>query len=98
MQKAADVRAPQREEVFLKTCFGYANDPCSANGTAAQLQLRKGYCLKHAQNRWRYGLLHRRTALNVFMVIQGGFKHELHAFAVAGAPTAPTPTIQSLAE
>ena len=43
----------------------------SANCTAAQLRLRNGYCLKHAQNRWRYELLHKITALNVNMVLQG---------------------------
>ena len=45
MQRAAEMRAPQREQLFLKTCFGYANDPHSANCTAAQLRLWKGYCL-----------------------------------------------------
>ena len=98
MQTAADMQAPQREQLFLKTCFGYANDACSANCTAAQLRLRNGYCLKHAQNRWRYELLHKITALNVYMVLQGGFKHELHAFVVAWAPTAHTPTSPPLAE
>ena len=45
----------------------------SANCTAAQLRLRNGYCLNHAQNRWRYELLHKITALNVCIVMQGGF-------------------------
>ena len=70
----------------------------SANCTAAQLRLRNGYCLKHAQNRWRYDLLHKITALNVYIVMQRGFKHELHAFVVAWAPTAHTPISRSLAE
>ena len=61
----------------------FANGPYSANCTAAQLRLRNGYCLKHAQNRWRYQLLHKITALNVHIVMQGGFEHELHAFVVA---------------
>ena len=70
----------------------------SANCTAAQLRLRNGYCLKHAQNRWRYELLHKMTALNVYMVLQGGFEHELHAFVFAWAPTVHTPISRSLAE
>ena len=76
----------------------FANGPYSANCTAAQLRLRNGYCLKHAQNRWRYDLLHKMSALNVCIVMQGGFKHELHAFVVAWAPTAHTPISPSLAE
>ena len=87
VQRAAEMRAPQREQLFLKTCFSYANDPYSANCTAAQLWLWKGYCLKHAENRWRYEILHGKPALNVYMVTQVGFKHELHAFVVARAPT-----------
>ena len=78
--------------------YEFANGPYSANCTAAQLRLRNGYCLKHAQNRWRYDLVHKITALNVYMVLQGGFKHELHAFVVAWAPTAHTPISRSLAE
>jgi hypothetical protein len=39
MQKAADMQAPQREQLFLKTCFGLVNDPYSANCTGAQLQV-----------------------------------------------------------
>ena len=45
-QKAAEMPASQRKKLFLKTCFGYANDWYSTNYTAAQLQLRKGHCLK----------------------------------------------------
>ena len=76
----------------------FANGPYSANCTAAQLRLRKGHCLKHAQNRWISGLLHKKTALKVYMVLQGGFKHELHAFVFAWAPTVHTPISRSLAE
>ena len=65
---------------------------------SSQQRLRNGYCLKYAQNRWRYELLHKITALNVFIVMQGGFEHELHAFVVAWAPTAHTPISRSLAE
>ena len=50
----------------------FTNGPYSANCTAAQLRLQNGYCLKHAQNRWRYELLHKITALNVNMVLKGG--------------------------
>ena len=27
MQKDAEMQAPRREQLFLKTCFGFANDP-----------------------------------------------------------------------
>ena len=56
----------------------FANGRYSANCTAVQLRLRKGHCLKHAQNRWISGLLHKKTALKVYMVLQRDFKHELH--------------------
>ena len=82
------------QAMFLKTCFDCTNDPHSTNCTAAQRQLRKGYCLKHAPNRWRYGLLHNKAALNVYMVVQRGLKHKLDAFAVARIP----PTRPPLAE
>ena len=38
------------------------------------------------------------SALNVYIVMQGGFEHELHAFVVAWEPTAHTPTSPPLAE
>ena len=98
MQKAAEMQAPQREQLFLKTRFGFANGPYSANCTVAQLRLRNSYCLKHAQNRWRYDLLHKMPALNVYIVMQGGLKTKLHASVVGWAPTAHTPTSRSLAE
>ena len=75
-------------------CGSLCQDPC----TVAQQRLRNGYCLKHAQNRWRYVLLHIKAALHVYMVIQRSFEHELHAFAVAYAPTAHTFICRSLAE
>jgi len=78
--------------------YEFANGPYSANCTAAQLRLRKGHCLKHAQNRWISGLLHKKTALKVYMVLQRDFKHELHVFAIDRAPTAHTPTRPPLAE
>ena len=80
----------------------FANGPYSANCTAAQLRLRNGYCLNHAQNRWRYELLHKMTALNIYVVIQGGLNtncthlwslgHPLHAHAQAHLWLSKTPT------
>ena len=74
----------------------------SANCTAAQLRLRNGYCLKHAQNRWRYELLHKITALNVYMVLQGvlntnctrlwSLGHPLHTHRQAHVRLSKTPT------
>ena len=62
----------------LKTCSGFANAVARTAPTAQQHSsnaLRKGYCLKHAQNCWIYGLLHKKTALKVCM-LQRDFKHK----------------------
>ena len=55
--------------------------PYSAHCTTAQLRLRQDDCLKYAQNRRRYGLLHKKAALNFDVVVQRFAKHELRAFA-----------------
>ena len=82
--------------------IGFANGPYSANCTVAQLRLRNGYCLNHAQNRWRYELLHKMTALNIYVVIQGGLNtncthlwslgHPLHTHRQAHVRLSKTPT------
>ena len=82
-----------------KTSFGFINGLYSTNFTAAQQQLHQRYCLKHAQNCWRYELLHMKIALHFFcMVMQRSSEHKLHAFAVAYAPIAHTPISSPSAE
>ena len=48
---------------------------------------------EHAQNRWRYDMMHKMTALSAYVVMQGGFKHKLHASVVDGWRVPPMRTL-----
>ena len=91
MQRAANVQAPQSEQLFLETYFGFTNDLYSTNCAAAQLRVRRGYCLKHPRIAGDMGSCIRRSP--ECLCDAGFFKHELHASAVAHAPTVHTPAV-----
>ena len=78
--------------------YEFANGPYSTNCTAAQLRLRKGHCLKHAQNRWISGELLRRSTwscrgmLNTNCMYLRLIVHPLHTHPHAHLWPSKTPT------
>ena len=97
MQKTAEMQAPQREQLFLETCYGFTNDPCSANCTAAQMRLRNGYCLKHAQIAGGMDFCIKNSSECLYDDAEV-FETQFHAFAVAHAPIVRTSMSPPLAE